>query len=128
MKKVISTGLGPKPIGPYSQAIRTNEYVFVSGQVHFNPATGELVQGDIGTLTRRVLENVSAILKEAGLGLESVIKTTVFLADMDDFARMNEAYEEFFNGAPPARSVIEVARLPRDARVEIEAIATCSAS
>jgi 2-iminobutanoate/2-iminopropanoate deaminase len=123
MKRNITTDKAPLPIGPYSQAVVVDDYVFVSGQIPFNPQTGELVTGDIALQTERVLLNISAILEEAGTSLDHVFKTTVFLADMNDFASMNEAYGRYFKTVHPARSTVEVARLPRDARIEIEVIA-----
>lgn len=128
MKRNITTNKAPRPVGPYSQAIVINGYVFVSGQIPFNPQTGELVTGDIGSQTERVLQNISAILEEAGTNLDQVVKTTVFLADMNDFVSMNEAYGRYFNGIAPARSTVQVARLPRDARIEIEVIAVIPTS
>ncbi len=123
MKETISTQRGPKAIGPYSQAVKANGFVFVSGQVAFDPATGQLVEGDIARQTERVLENLKAILEEAGSSLTRAVKTTVFLKDMGDFAAMNEVYARHFSAGPPARSTVEVARLPRDVRVEIDVIA-----
>jgi len=123
MKRNIATDKAPQPIGPYSQAVVNDGYVFVSGQVPFNPQTGELIEGDIALQTERVLQNISAILEEAGTSLDHVVKTTVFLADMNDFVSMNEAYRRYFKTVLPARSTVEVARLPRDARIEIEVIA-----
>lgn len=123
MKRNIATDKAPLPIGPYSQAVVNDAYVFVSGQVPFNPQTGELIEGDIALQTERVLLNISAILSEAGTSLDHVVKTTVFLVDMNDFVSMNEAYGRYFKTVPPARSTVEVARLPRDARIEIEVIA-----
>jgi 2-iminobutanoate/2-iminopropanoate deaminase len=123
MKRYIATVKAPLPIGPYSQAVVNDGYVFVSGQVPFNPQTGELIEGDIALQTERVLQNISAILLEAGTSLDHVVKTTVFLADMNDFVLMNEAYGRYFKTVPPARSTVEVSRLPRDARIEIEVIA-----
>ena len=123
MKDVISTQHGPKAIGPYSQAIRANGFIFISGQIAFNPATGQLVEGDVASQTERVLQNLKAIVEAAGSSLEKAVKTTVFLKDMGDFAAMNEIYARFFPAGPPARSTVEVARLPRDARVEIDLIA-----
>ena len=122
MKKVISTTAAPGAIGPYSQAIDTGSFVFASGQIPLNPANGEVVEG-IKAQTEQSIANVTAILNEAGLTLDNVVKTTVFLADMNDFAAMNEVYASFFPSEPPARSAVEVARLPKDALVEIEAIA-----
>lgn len=123
MKDVISTEKGPKAIGPYSQAIRANGFIFVSGQVAFDPATGQLVEGDVGKQTARVLDNLKAIMEAAGSSLEKAIRATVFLKDMNDFTAMNEVYARYFSHQPPARSTVEVARLPRDVRVEIDLIA-----
>lgn len=123
MKEVISTQRGPKAIGPYSQALKANGFVFVSGQVAFDPATGQLIEGDISRQTERVLENLKAILEAAGSSLGQAVKTTVFLKDMGDFVAMNEVYGRYFSADPPARSTVEVARLPRDVRVEIDVIA-----
>ena len=123
MKKVVSTEYAPKAIGPYSQAVEAGGLVFVSGQLPIDPATGAFPEG-IEAQTRQSLTNAGAILAAAGLGMESVVKTTVFLKDMNDFAKMNAVYAEFFpEGGYPARSAIEVARLPKDASVEIEVIA-----
>jgi 2-iminobutanoate/2-iminopropanoate deaminase len=122
--KQILTKNAPAPIGPYSQAIAIDgKLVYTAGQIPLDPATNQLVEGDIKAQTRRVMQNLDAILKEAGASLKSVIKTTVFLKDMGEFAAMNEVYGEFLGAAAPARSTVEVARLPRDVRVEIEAIA-----
>ena len=123
MKEIISTQRGPKAIGPYSQALKANGFVFVSGQVAFDPVTGQLVQGDITRQTERVLENLKAILEAAGSSLGRAVKTTVFLKDMGDFVAMNEVYGRYFPADPPARSTVEVARLPRDVRIEIDLIA-----
>jgi len=123
LKDVISTEKGPKAIGPYSQAIRANGFVFISGQVAFDPATGQLVAGDIAGQTARVLDNLKAILEAAGSSLDKAVRTTVFLKDMNDFTAMNEVYGRYFAHQPPARSTVEVARLPRDVRVEIDLIA-----
>jgi 2-iminobutanoate/2-iminopropanoate deaminase len=119
----VSTPDAPRAIGPYSQATRANGFLFTAGQVGFDPATGELVDGGIGEQTERVLANLDAILRAAGLELSSVVKTTVFLVDMADFARMNEVYAQAFGDHRPARSTVAVAALPRGARVEIEAVA-----
>jgi 2-iminobutanoate/2-iminopropanoate deaminase len=119
----ISTADAPGAIGPYSQAIATGNFVFCSGQVALEPATGVFVEGDVRVQTRRALENLSGVLNAAGSSLAQVVKTTVFLVSMSDFAAMNEVYAEFFPGDPPARSTIAVAELPKGARVEIEAIA-----
>jgi 2-iminobutanoate/2-iminopropanoate deaminase len=121
-RSVISTADAPQAIGPYSQAITLDNLVFCSGQIPLTPA-GALVEGDISEQTRQVLVNLGGLLAAAGSSLERVVKTTVFLADMNDFAAMNAVYAEFFTSEPPARSTVQVARLPRDVRVEIEAIA-----
>jgi 2-iminobutanoate/2-iminopropanoate deaminase len=123
MRQVISTASAPKAIGPYSQAIRDGGFLFLSGQVALDPATGTMVEGDIAKQTERVLENLKAVLTAAGSSLERVVKTTVFLKDMNDFAAMNEVYGRYFPSDPPARSTIEAARLPKDARVEMDLIA-----
>ena len=124
MKEVVLSDRGPKPIGPYSQAIKINGLVFVSGQISIDPKTNEFVPGDIRAQTERTLENVKGIVEAAGSKLSHVIKTTVFLKNMSDFAAMNETYARYFFAAPPARSTVEVARLPKDALVEMEVIAT----
>ena len=123
MKEIIQTDQAPKAIGPYSQAIRTSGFVFVSGQIPIDPETGRFVAGGIAEQTQQVIKNLSRVLEAAGSGLDKVVKTTVFLADMEEFAAMNEVYGKFFSAEPPARATVEAARLPRDARVEIEAIA-----
>jgi len=123
MKQIIATSNAPKAIGPYSQAVVWNGMAFLSGQIALDPATGQLVDGDIAAQTRRVLENLQAVLEACGSSLEKVVKTTVFLKDMGEFARMNEVYATFFRENPPARSTVEAARLPREVRVEIDAIA-----
>lgn len=123
MKQAISTPNAPAAIGPYSQAIEANGIVFVSGQLPINPATGQFAEGGIGELTRQSLTNIRNILAEAGLTMDNVVKTSVFLADMTDFAGMNAVYAEFFPGTAPARSAVAVKTLPKDARVEIECIA-----
>ena len=123
MKKQISTAAAPAAIGPYSQAIEANGIVFVSGQLPIDPATGAFAEGGIKELTRQSLTNMKAILAEAGLTMANVVKTTVFLADMADFAEMNEVYASFFEGVCPARSAVAVKTLPKEARVEIECIA-----
>ena len=119
----IHSDQAPEAIGPYSQAMRLGDLVFTAGQIALDPATMEIVDGDVAGQTRRVLENLAAILQEAGSGLGSVLKTTVFLADMGDFAAMNEVYGEYFGAHRPARSTVEVSRLPKGVRVEIDAIA-----
>ena len=123
MKKVIATSAAPAAIGPYSQGIDGGSVVITSGQIPLDPATGAFAADDIAGQTRQCLKNVGAVLAQAGLGMENIVKTTVFLKDMNDFAAMNEVYASFFPGEPPARSAVEVARLPKDALVEIEAIA-----
>lgn len=122
-KKVILSAGAPRPIGPYSQAIRVDDLLFISGQVPLDPASGNLVPGDIAEQTRRALENLVAILREAGLAPEHVVKTTVYLTDMADFAAMNQVYASFFKEVAPARATVQVSRLPKDVRVEIDAIA-----
>ena len=122
-RTVITTSHAPGAIGPYSQGIAVAPgFVFTAGQIPIDPATGKLVEGDIKMQTRQVLNNIRAILEAGGSGLASVVKTTVFLSSMDEFAAMNEVYGEFFHDAPPARSTVEVRRLPRDVKIEIEAI------
>ena len=123
MKQQINTAAAPAAIGPYSQAIEANGIVFVSGQLPIDPATGAFAAGGIKELTRQSLTNMKAILAEAGLTMSNVVKTTVFLADMADFAEMNEVYASFFEGVCPARSAVAVKTLPKEARVEIECIA-----
>jgi 2-iminobutanoate/2-iminopropanoate deaminase len=122
-KTIIATDQAPKAIGPYSQAIRANGFVFCSGQIPLDPATGQLVEGGVAEQTARVLENLKGVLEAAGASIDNVVKTTVFLKDMGEFAAMNEVYSKCFATNPPARSTVEAARLPRDVRVEIEAIA-----
>ena len=124
MREIISTDKAPGAIGPYSQAIKTGGMVFCSGQIPIDPVTGEFVSNDITEQTEQVLKNLSAVLEAAGASLGSVVKTTVFLADMSDFAAMNEVYGRFFSENKPARATVQAARLPRDAKVEIECIAT----
>ncbi|HVB34614.1 MAG TPA: RidA family protein [Patescibacteria group bacterium] len=123
MRDVIATEHAPRAIGPYSQAIRASGLVFLSGQVAINPATGYVVEGGVTQQTEQVLENLKAVLAAAGSSLEQVVKTTVFLKSIDDFGKMNEIYSRYFTKDPPARSTVEVARLPRDVRVEIDVIA-----
>ena len=124
MKDVVITDRGPKPIGPYSQAIKCNGFLFLSGQVALDPKTNEFTAGDIRQQTERTLENIKGILEAAGSNLHHVVKTTVFLKDMNDISAMNEVYGRYFTSAPPARSTVQVARLPKDALVEIEVVAT----
>ncbi len=123
MKKEIKTDKAPKAIGPYSQAIMANGLIFASGQIAINPSTGELITGTIEEETRLVLNNLKAVLEAAGSSFDKVIKCTVYLQNMDDFSRMNAVYGEFFKPPYPARAAVQVARLPRDVKVEIEAIA-----
>jgi 2-iminobutanoate/2-iminopropanoate deaminase len=123
MSQVIATEHAPRAIGPYSQAVLANGLVFLSGQIPLDPATNQLVEGDVAVQTARVLENLKAVLEAGGSSLEKVVKTTVFLRDMADFPRMNEVYARFFAENPPARSTVQAARLPRDVSVEIDAIA-----
>lgn len=122
-KKAISTASAPAAIGPYSQAIRSGNLLFVSGQIPLDPASGEVVAGDIGAQTDRVLQNLAAILQAAGSSVPQVLKTTVYLKDMAAFAGMNEVYARFFKECPPARATVEVSRLPRNVQVEIDLIA-----
>ena len=123
MKEIISTNTAPAAIGPYSQAVKAGNLLFVSGQIPLDPATGNLVEGDVTVQAKRVFENVKAILTEAGATFDDVVKTTVFLKDMNDFVEMNRIYQTFFQTDCPARSAIQVCRLPKDVLVEIEAIA-----
>jgi 2-iminobutanoate/2-iminopropanoate deaminase len=123
MKETVTTARGPKPIGPYSQAIKANGFLYLSGQVALDPSSGEMTGGDIRQQTERTMENIKGILEAAGANLHHVVKTTVFLKDMNEFAAMNEVYGRYFTSAPPARSTVQVARLPKDALVEIEIIA-----
>ena len=123
-KSAVSAGDAPKAIGPYSHAIRAGELLFVSGQVPIDPATGSLIDGDITAQTRRVMDNLGAVLKAGGLSFQHVVRTTIFLADMNDFAAVNAVYGSFFSEPYPARATVQVSRLPKDARVEIDAIAS----
>src|ERR1700733_13928081 len=123
MREVISTKDAPQAIGPYSQAIRANGFVFVSGQGAIDPATQQVISGDVAAQTARVVENLAGILQAAGSGLEKVVRSTVFLQNMDDFEAMNEVYGRYFKASPPARSTVEVSRLPKDVLVEIDVIA-----
>jgi 2-iminobutanoate/2-iminopropanoate deaminase len=122
MKKIISTDNAPAAIGPYSQAVQYDDFLFVSGQIAFDPATGELVEGDIEVQTKRVLENVKAIIEAAGMKLENVVKCSCFLSNMGDFVRFNSVYESYFGESAPARETVEVSRLPKDVQVEVSAI------
>ena len=128
MRDAIATKDAPQAIGPYSQAIRANGFVFVSGQVAIDPSTQQVISGDVAAQTDRVLKNLSAILKAAGSALDKVVRCGVFLKNMGDFAAMNEVYGRYFNAAPPARSTVEVARLPKDVLVEIDVIALAEKS
>jgi len=120
---MVETDKAPKAIGPYSQAIQAGNFLFLSGQIPLDPKTGELVQGDIGRQTQQVLENMKGVLESQGLGMKDVVKTTIFLKDIGDFNRVNEVYAAYFPAPAPARSTVEVARLPKGAGIEIEAIA-----
>lgn len=122
-KKIVSSERAPKAIGPYSQAVIANGFAFLSGQIPLDPATNQLIEGDVAAQTERVLENLKAVLEACGSSLRWVVKTTVFLKSMDEFAKMNEVYGRYFKENPPARATVEAARLPRDVRVEIECIA-----
>src|SRR6516165_6254103 len=124
MKHAVSSPDAPKAIGPYSQAVRVGQLLFVSGQVPLDPATGDMVTGDIAAQTRRVFENLGAVLKAGGRSFNDVVRTTVFLADMNDFAEVNRIYGTYFSEPYPARATVQVARLPKDARVEIDVIAS----
>jgi 2-iminobutanoate/2-iminopropanoate deaminase len=123
MRETVSTKDAPQAIGPYSQAVKANGFVFVSGQVAIDPATQQVIAGDVGVQTDRVLRNISEILEASGSGLGKVVKSSVFLKDMNDFAAMNAVYGKYFSSAPPARTTVEVARLPKDVLVEIDVIA-----
>jgi 2-iminobutanoate/2-iminopropanoate deaminase len=123
VKQIIATDRGPKAIGPYSQAIKANGLIFISGQICIDPRTQQLIEGDISKQTERVMENLKGIVEAAGSSMDKALKTTVFLSDMGDFAAMNAVYGKYFGEAPPARATVQVARLPRDVKVEIELIA-----
>lgn len=123
MREPVSTGDAPQAIGPYSQALKAGPFVFISGQIPLDPASGRVVAGDITVQTHRVLKSIGAILEAAGTSYDRVVRTTVFLADINDFAAMNEAYAGYFAAPYPARSTVQVARLPRDVRIEIDVIA-----
>ncbi|HZG50827.1 MAG TPA: RidA family protein [Pyrinomonadaceae bacterium] len=123
VREIVATEAAPQAIGPYSQAVSLGDFVFTSGQIPIDPKTGVFVEGGIAEQTEQVLRNLAEVLRAAGTSLAGVVKTTVFLADMNDFAAMNEVYGRFFSNEPPARSTVQAARLPRDARVEIDAIA-----
>ena len=123
MKKIISTSEAPEAIGPYSQAVRSGNFLFCSGQIPLDPKTGKIAAGDIAAQTRRVLDNIAAVLKTEGLTLDNVVKTTVFLTYLGDFQTVNEIYGSYFKGQPPARSTVQVSALPKGANIEIEVIA-----
>ena len=123
MRDIVSTDRGPKPIGPYSQAVKANGLIYVSGQIGLDPKTGEMVAGGIAEQTDRAMNNLKGIVEASGSKLSHAVKTTIYLKDMNDFAAMNEVYGKFFSAAPPARSTVQVARLPKDALVEIDIIA-----
>jgi 2-iminobutanoate/2-iminopropanoate deaminase len=123
MKKIISTDRAPQAIGPYSQAVVSNGFAFLSGQIPLNPATGQMIDGDISAQTERVFENIKGLLEACGSSLDRVVKTTVFIKDMGEFAKMNDVYKRYFPENAPARSTIEASRLPRDVGIEIECIA-----
>jgi 2-iminobutanoate/2-iminopropanoate deaminase len=122
-KTVLSSPDAPKAIGPYSQAVRAGQLLFASGQIPLDPASGSIVEGDVTAQTRRVMENLRAVLKAGGLSLADVVRTTIYLVDLNDFTKVNDAYGSYFEEPYPARATVQVARLPRDARVEIDAIA-----
>jgi 2-iminobutanoate/2-iminopropanoate deaminase len=123
VREIVATEAAPQAIGPYSQAVSQGDFVFTSGQIPIDPKTGVFIEGGIAEQTEQVLRNLAEVLRAAGTSLEAVVKTTVYLADMNDFAAMNEVYGRYFSNEPPARSTVQAARLPRDARVEIDAIA-----
>jgi 2-iminobutanoate/2-iminopropanoate deaminase len=123
MRTAVATGRAPRAIGPYSQAVRAGDFLFLSGQIPLDPETGQVVTGDISAQTRRVMDNLQAVLAAAGVSLDAVVRTTIYLADLGDFATVNEVYGSYFASPAPARSTVQVARLPRDARIEIDAIA-----
>jgi 2-iminobutanoate/2-iminopropanoate deaminase len=123
VRQAVSTASAPRAIGPYSQAVRAGALLFVSGQVPLDPATGQLVEGDIAAQTHRVFQNIGEILKSGGASFDHVVRTTVFLADMNDFAAMNDVYATYFSSPAPARATVQVSRLPKDARIEIDVIA-----
>ena len=126
MRKIITSESAPAPIGPYSQAIAWEKFIFSSGQIALDPQSGDLVQGDVGVQTRQVLENLKAVLTAGGATMQSVLKTTIYLKDMADFVKVNEIYDEYFGDSLPARSTVEVSRLPKDVLVEIDCIAVSS--
>lgn len=123
MRERIETAKAPSPIGPYSQAVRANGFIFVSGQIPIDPESGNVVEGDIAAQTHRVMKNLAAILEAGGSGLDRVVKTSIYLTDMGDFGELNRVYEEYLGSTRPARATVQVSRLPRGVRVEIEAVA-----
>ena len=123
MKKIISTNEAPSAIGPYSQAVRSGSFLFCSGQIPLDPKSGQIVSGDIAAQTRRVLDNIAAVLRAEGFTFDNVVKTTIFLTDLGDFQTVNEVYSSYFKQGPPARSTVQVSALPKGAKIEIEAIA-----
>ena len=124
MKSAVTSAAAPKAIGPYSQAVRAGDLLFLSGQIPLDPSTGQMVDGDIAAATRRVMDNLAAVLASAGLSFANVVRTTIYLADLGDFAKVNEVYGSYLSEPFPARATVQVARLPRDARVEIDAVAS----
>ena len=126
MKKIISTTDAPAAVGPYSQAIRSGQFIFCSGQIPLDPKTAQMVQGDINAQTRRVMENISAVLRAEGLTFENIVKTTIFLTNLADFQTVNDLYGSYFKSDPPARSTVQVAALPKGANVEIEVVAVAN--
>lgn len=124
MREPITSPNAPKAIGPYSPAVRAGQLLFLSGQIPIEPATGNMIDGDVAAQTRRVMDNLGALLEAAGLSFASVVRTTIYLADMNDFGKVNEVYGGYFSAPYPARATVQVARLPKDARVEIDLIAT----
>ncbi len=123
-RQPVSSPDAPRAIGPYSPAVRAGQLLFVSGQIPIDPQTGDIIAGDVRAQTRRVMDNISALLKAGGLSFDHVVRTTVFLADLNDFAAVNETYGSYFSGSAPARATVQVSRLPKDARVEIDAVAS----
>jgi 2-iminobutanoate/2-iminopropanoate deaminase len=126
MKKTVSTNEAPGAIGPYSQAVRTGNFLFCSGQIPLDPKSGQIISGDIAAQTRRVLDNIAAVLRVEGLTFDNVVKTTIFLTDLGDFQTVNEVYSSYFKQDPPARSTVQVSALPRGAKIEVEAIAVAA--
>jgi 2-iminobutanoate/2-iminopropanoate deaminase len=124
VKSAVTSAAAPKAIGPYSQAVRAGDLLFLSGQIPLDPSTGQMVDGDIAAATRRVMDNLAAVLASAGLSFANVVRTTIYLADLGDFAKVNEVYGSYLSEPFPARATVQVARLPRDSRVEIDAVAS----